>query len=203
MVAGGRDLTRVSSPGPRPTIRLAYLLELVVAVAVSASLSRDLLSEPRTRAILAVAPASEWVRLLGGAILTGLAISGGVGLAIESVRGRRPSSWGLGRWIWSISGIYVALSLAIGLVFAVATYFRQHRKLVSNEVLHRVTRFHVSSSLLTDSAVWFLTALCATAMFAGSPRDPEPDAREWLGRVFASVCIATMIALRTLQAIGS
>jgi hypothetical protein len=105
MVARGRDLTRVSSLGPRPTIRLAYLLELVVAVAVAAALSRDQFAEPRTRAHLAVAPASEWVRLLGGAILTGLAISGGVGLAFEAARGRRPSTWGLGRWIWSITGV--------------------------------------------------------------------------------------------------
>jgi hypothetical protein len=202
MVACRRDLTRVSPLGPRPTIRLAYILELVVAVAISAALSRDQLAEPRTRAHLAVAPPSEWVRLAGGAILTGLAISGGVGLALESARGRRPSSWGLGRWIWSIAGVYVALNLATALVFAAATQFRQHRTLVRGEVLLRVTRYYVASSMLTDSAVWFLTAVCATAMFAGSPRDPEPDAREWLGRVFASVCVATLIAMRTLQAMG-
>jgi hypothetical protein len=47
-----------------------------------------------------------------------------------------------------------------------------------------------------------ITAVCATSMIARQPRDPEPDARDWAGRLFASLAVALAIAESLLRAMG-
>ena len=47
-----------------------------------------------------------------------------------------------------------------------------------------------------------LIALCTTAMIAGVLRDPDPDLREYLGRLFASLIVAEGIGWETLVQMG-
>jgi len=209
MVAGGRVVTADTLPTPEPTpppptrprIGLAYVMELVVGVAVCAGLLRDEVSDPRLRDRLPNAPASEWLRLVGETSLTGLALVGGLGLAVEAIRGRSPATWGLGRWIWSIAGSYAVLNIAANLAYAVVRRLLDRRVVLAPEMIAGLLRYLVRGQMLTEF-VWALTAVCLTAAFARAPRDPSPDAREWAGRIYASLVIALEIALRALQAMG-
>ncbi len=186
----------------RPTMRLAYVLELVAAAAVCFAVVRSQLSSRWVSLNFPAPGYSGFVRLFGGAFLTGLALSGGVGLAVEAFRGRRPSTWGLGRWVWSIAAMFVLFSVASGLVAL------EVNRLVRDDSLPPLDG--AVGGLLTRTAIyqffggfaWTIAALCATAMLAGSPRDPEPDAREWAGRLFASLAVALNIAEPLLRAAG-
>ncbi len=199
MVAGGRDVTAVK----RPTIRLGYVLELVATAAVCFAVVRSQLTTSSVNSpSLDVRRSSDWVRLLGGSILTGMALAGGVGLAVETVRGRRPASWGLGRWIWSIATMFM--------VFFVASSLAGWRSIDSSARTgcprsawrSRAYFERIAIHQFFGAFAWTIAAVCTTAMLARSPRDPEPDAREWAGRLFASVAVALNIAEPLLRAAG-
>jgi hypothetical protein len=189
----------------RPTIRLGYVMELVVAAAVCFAVVRSQLSTTSPLAHRFAMPiplrASEWIKLVGGSSLTGMALASGVGLVVETICGRRPASWGLGRWIWSIAGLFS--------IFYSADLFAQVAigHLAPGGALSLVP---VAPTLLGRAAIyqffsgfaWAIAAVCTTAMLAGSPRDPEPDTREWAGRLFASLAIALNIAEPLLRAAG-
>lgn len=194
MVAGGRDVT-----SRRPTIRLGYVLELVATAALCFGLMR--FHSPRMVPTGRM-PASGWVRFSGGALLTAMTFTNGIGLVLETIRGRRPVSWGLGRWIWSIAVLFLAFSLAGQSFVAVTQYLRvfpRSRGFVY--VFGHVFEWLVVHPFFGGSA-WAIAAVCATSMLAGSPRDPKPDAREWAGRVFASLAVALNIAEPLMRAAG-
>ena len=106
----------------RPTIRLAYVMEVIVGVAIAASMTRDQLTEPTTRLRLPQSPPSEWIRLVLGTSLTALALCGGCGLAVESVRRRDVTRYGLGRRIWAISALYVVINIGANLAYLFASH---------------------------------------------------------------------------------
>ncbi len=198
MVAGGGDLT----PMRRPTMRLGYVLELVATAAVCFAVVRSQMTTSSVNSPSLAPGSSGWIRLVGGSLLTGLALAGGVGLVVETVRGRRPSTWGLGRWIWSIAGVFVIFSVASSLAaLAVNRFVRKDRlpplSLAVQGVLERTAIYQFFGGV-----GWAIAAVCATAMLAGSPCDPEPDAREWAGRLFASLIVALNIAEVLLRAAG-
>lgn len=186
MVAGGRDVTGMK----RPTIRIGYLMELVAAAAVCTALARDV------RPPLIVT--NNWVQPLiplwwgWGAVAGGLASAGGVGLAIEAIRGRRPSSWGIGRWIWSISGVTMALWL-LDQSFDTTLSAIKHRRWPTLLEYSQLLRHEIDTWWL-GAAPWVLAGVVVTAMLARSPRDPEPDTREWLGRLFAGLVVTLKFA---------
>ena len=176
-------------------------MELVIVLAVGAAFARDQLSNPLIRNRLSFAPGSEWVRLIGGSTVSGMALAGGVCLLFEARRRRPPSSWGIGRWIWSISAVSVVLSvgfnLATGLIYQLQATGRPP---AAWYLLNRFRGF--VGIALSEEFVWALTALCFTSWLARSPADPRPDAREWAGRVFGSLVVATTLATRALQVAG-
>ncbi len=186
----------------RPTMRLGYVLELVATAAICLAVVRSQMTASMVNSATPAPGSSGWIRLGGGSLLTGLALAGGGGLVVETIRGRRPATWGLGRWIWSIAGVFAALSVASQLAaLALNRAVRKDRLPplggAVQGVLERTAIYQFFGGF-----GWAIAAVCATAMLARIPRDPEPDAREWAGRLFASLAIALDIAEPLLRAAG-
>ncbi|HEY2159318.1 MAG TPA: hypothetical protein VGH33_27070 [Isosphaeraceae bacterium] len=184
----------------QPTIRLGYVMELVVAAAICFAVVRW--ARPRAYWEYSYTPArcSDWVRWVGGSLLTGLALSGSAGLIVETIRGRRPSTWGLGRWIWSIAGLFMVfcgVQESVEVVVSLARGQTSLRVIGAGPLLLRIAIHQFFGGF-----AWAIAAVCATAMIARTPRDPEPDAREWAGRLFASLAVALNIAEPLLRAAG-
>ena len=173
---------------PRPKVPIAYLMELVVAAAICTVMVRDLTTTPSLSALTGgfstIFSRMQWI---GGAILAGLALTGGLGLAVESLRGRRPSSWGVGRWIWAIASlslVILALVKAAGLTMVLA------RKGVTGrwipyywQVKQHVYQYFIEGPLFPVAAFGLI------ALLARTPRDPSPDAREWTGRLYLGFAV--------------
>lgn len=197
MVAGGRDVTAM-----RPTIRLGYVLELVATAAVCSAVVRSQMTSRWVGLNHITAGHSGEIRLVGGGFLTGLALAGGVGLLVETLRGRRPTSWGIGRLIWSIAGVYMVLSTAVQLVALAINRSVRPGPIppIGVAVQHLLERAAIYQFF--GDFPWAIAAVCATALIVGGPRDPEPDAREWAGRLFASLIVALNLAYILLSYAG-
>ena len=169
MVAGGRDVTAMR----RPTIRLGYVLELVATAAVCFAVVRSQMTSRNVGLNFIPVGDSGYIRLNGGAILTGLALAGGVGLAVETSRGRRPSSWGLGRWIWSIAGVYVIFSVASQLAALTINRLVRENRLPPLGVAVRGVLERAAIYEFFGGFAWAIAAVCVTSMLAGMP--PRPD----------------------------
>lgn len=208
MVARGGDVTAMR----RPRVRLGYVLELVATAALCFGMVRAQVIAARGDVVgwSGLPPgmdASYWVRRAGGPLLAGLAIAGGVGLAVEAIRGRKPSSWGLGRWIWSIAGLTLLVNVAAdGFSFGVEWLSWKagaHRPPVSMAPSAMGIRFfHWPMYHFFDQFGLAIAAVCTTAMITRQPHDPAPDARDWAGRLFASLAVALTIAVSLLHAMG-
>jgi hypothetical protein len=178
-------------------IRLGYLLEMVVALAVGLALARWS-SE-------SVMGAGKWtanmlltrLRYAVEPALSGVALVGFAGVAVEVFRKRTPKVWGVGRWIWSLSGLLILIDLGLQLSFETVLIWRSKGRLPSSDQIQRVMRGLLSSHFFSQGA-WFLLGVCVTAWAAGQLRDPDPDAREWTGRVFLAILVAWAVACRTL-----
>ena len=197
----------------RPTIRLGYVLELVATAAFCLGLVRAQILSAANDPVLRSAVgfrmgASFWLRHAGGPLLAGLALAGGIGLAVEAIRGRRPSSWGLGRWIWSIAGLMLLVCAAAeGLSLGAEWLSRMARPrrppgsgVAASWIATRL--LHWPMYRFFDQFGLAIAAVCATSMTARQPRDPEPDARDWAGRLFASLAVALTIAEILLKTVG-
>jgi len=175
-------------------IRIAFLLELILALAVGMGLAR---ANPRGAEYLAAVSTFGWGYLIGqvsGNIFEGFALVVGLATLIERVRGRSPSIWGPGRWALSVICIY-AIFLYIST--AAAEFVALFR--VRGEVnwLHEfgLSELIASNSMLVRMTVpWFLLALGITYRVVRPARDPSPDAREWAGRVFAALVVVVAFA---------
>src|SRR4051812_14397446 len=106
-----RDLRR---RGVMARIRLAYALEAILALAVGLSLARAVTSSGTFEFLLESKPTGSiswaiyiatYIKAIGGAICTGVALTEGVALWIEVARKRSPAIWGLGRWMWSTTSM--------------------------------------------------------------------------------------------------
>ncbi len=92
-----------------PTIRLSFVLEWVIALAVGLATARW------------VGGGSELRRLLAGGkiwmntprtinpLLEGIAVVEGLALGWELWRRRGPVVWGLGRWTWALTALYLVI----------------------------------------------------------------------------------------------
>jgi hypothetical protein len=184
----------------RLTIRVGYVMELVVAAAVCFAVVRSQMAPGSHFA--GSTRSSGWVRLVGGSLLTGLALAGGLGLAAEAARRRRPATWGLGRWVWSISGLFVVFYGLWGIAVALVNRWTYGGGSASFVDLALNVLVWGAIGQFFGGFAWAIAGFCTTAMIVGSLRDPDPDAREWAGRLFASLAVAVDIAEVLLRSAG-
>ena len=173
------------------TIRLGYLIELVIALGVGLGVSRNEWNFFRAQARGGLTPPrvsffQELVPLVDP-FLAGVAVVHGVGLVGESIRGRGPKNWGLGRRTWAVVSLYLLIETALDAENLVAGYLRGGRSPLG-AILWRHFQEN-PSSILTFQFAAALAAVWITARWAGLPGDPAPDAREWTGRVFGVVVL--------------
>jgi hypothetical protein len=164
-------------------ISIAYVLELVAAVAVGLGMLRyaRLVGMPfdlaTRRGVL-----DAWSYLAAGLALVGL-----VGTAVEVARRRSPERWGLGRWTWAIAGLYTVVIHGLGVAKGI-----------------RDAMFYLGLPwIYFYGLLWAwpylgpaLVSAWLTARMARLPRDPKPDAREWTGRIYGLlVVVASVVRL--------
>ncbi len=164
---------------------IAYVLELVAAVAVGLGMFRY----ARTVGMPFFA---TWRGLLDAwdYLSAGIALVGLVGIVVEVVRRRSPERWGLGRWTWAIAGLYIVAIHVLGVAKGV-----------------RDSMFYLGMPWIYFYGLrqaWpylgpALVSAWLAARMARLPRDRKPDAREWAGRVYgALVVVISIVRLVTM-----
>ncbi len=188
--------------------RLSNLMEVVMAIVVGASLARGTLLDATTQQRLRFGATSEWVRELGGAMVTGVAIIGGIGIAVEFARRRTPKAWGPGRLTWMFTLVFGLVNTAAGLLFQTAVRLRLKGEFPTREMLERVARVYASQQFLGEFP-WALVAAWTVAVLASTRTSPTSestgglfDAREITGRAFAAAVLSLAVVVRVMQAAG-
>lgn len=169
----------------RSAIRIAYAMELVIAVAVGFAAWRYEAATYRLDYLN-----FRHFELFAGYFLPGIAIVGGVGTWLEMARGRSPKGWGSGRITWSVAALYVAfinLSLAAQLA---QNYLHGNYWWRGSGPVGGITRMWDNHEY---DLGWVVAAIWISARLARLPGDPAPDAREWAGRVFSSVAVTASV----------
>jgi len=181
-------------------MRLKYALELVLAVAVGLGFNRY----RATGEDYAECYGTGFQQFQDGAdsILAGVALVEGLGILIERVRGKSPSRWGPGRWVWCLAATYLALQML---------------DLVRDNAAARLSRTFSSDPLWSDvlrcvrgkygeflipSFGWFLTALGLTALVARREESTAADGREWSGRAYAALVVVVLLCFKALTLLG-
>jgi|GEM_PF-3133730 len=184
-------------------MRLSYALELILVVGISLGLTRYRLSDSDHAEAFSNL---QWIVRFKDGIDTfyaGVAIVGSVGLLVESVRGRSPKTWGPGRWVWSFVALYLLFRQIDPICGTVSRHIwavgMNSNSLIS-DLIYNV--FCNNDWFLLTSAAWMLMAMWLTSLFARSPRELNPDGREWAGRVFALLLILTTFSLKALILLG-
>lgn len=186
-------------------MRIAYLVELVVTCAAGLAVARWELGDLKalgggiSRMVFEV----EWWARAGSGFLTGLGAAGFVGLAVEVARGRAPRPWGLGRWAWSLVGLWLVARPLFSLASDVAYWLRGGGEpwRVFLGGLPDTLRGAMMLGAWRDP--FCLVIALALVRRMASPGPVATDAREWAGRGFAIgaalVGLGVDEALRFLQ----
>jgi hypothetical protein len=148
----------------------------------------------------------QWiVRLEDGidSFFAGVALVGGAGMLVERARGRSPKSWGPGRWVWFLVASYLFLKLLDPICSTVSQHIWAVGLNQASLIQDVIEGFRWKyGEFLLRSTSWFILAFGLTALVAGTPRDPNPDSREWAGWAFAFLLVSTVLALKTLLLLG-
>jgi hypothetical protein len=182
-------------------IPLAYVVELVVALAAGLALARWTCSGVTGLGFRSATLVLNTVRYTVEPTLCGLALVGCAGLAVELARKRSPKIWGLGRWVWAVSGGLILMELAVQLGFESILLWKRGGYTALSSQLSRLARGLLSSHFFSQGA-WFLLCICVIAWLAGQLKDPGPDAREWSGRAFLAILVAWAISCRILMVLA-
>ena len=107
-VGAGPIRTKSNSHGPM--ISIAYILELVAAVAAGLGLVRYAATVGMP---FDLSTRRGWLAAWDY-LSTGIALVGLLGMLAESARRRSPERWGFGRWTWAIAGLYAVAIHGVG-----------------------------------------------------------------------------------------
>ena len=157
-------------------MKLGYLLELVLAIAVGLALAHGWteaawVTRLKTLDLVIWLFSTPAYTLFSCVILVEAAA-----LWIEKARGRGPRPWGIGRLTWSTLGVVCLGSWGWHLFAILLTQRLPRWNAMSDMSFWSLARgFSVRP---TEVMAWVPPAVFLTARLAGLPRDPEPDGRE-------------------------
>jgi hypothetical protein len=120
-------------------------------------------------------------------VLIGVAVAGLVGLVVESLRRRGPTTWGFGRWVWSLIGFTLLCE------YALMTAWAWLSGLYAIAVISRMDWTFASAG-----PAWLPLVFWITSRLARRPGDPKPDAREWSGRVLGVLVLFVRLGYELL-----
>lgn len=116
----------------------------------------------------------------------------------ERARRARPKPFGLGRWTWAFAGSYLVIQAATYIGSEVAPQSRISMALGIPMRWDSLLARFVLGGVGVDFPLTLLAAW--VGLWIGlRPTDPEPDAREWAGRVFGGGIILWGLALKLLE----
>lgn len=171
-------------------MRLAFLLELVLAVGVGLALDRASRNETYTPLLQVHA---NWVEAardacdFGGHLLAGIGLVVGLGTWLEAARRRGPKPWGPGRWVWSVMAGFLLWAAALWSASYVYVVSQPHGREYANDLVRNLADTDSDRFLVTSAGI--LIAVVATRRLAGVVHGPTPDAREWAGRIYLAVLL--------------
>jgi hypothetical protein len=174
--------------------RLGYALELVIVLASGMALARWASQHPNAGAFFAHAGLVRSVLFLTDPFLVGVALTGGIGLLVESLRRQSPSTWGMGRRTWAVA----ALTALFSLIDHAGTKFATVRRFTpASATVDLATGFMRDEVVSTfyPSAGWVMAAILVTSSFSGERLGHPSDAREWGGRVLLWLIVAETLAV--------
>ena len=173
-------------------MRLAFLLELVLAVGVGLALARANGDDPSLFIPAGWARTVVHVCHTGGHVLAGIGLVVGLGTWIEAARRRGPKPWGPGRWVWSVTAGALLWAAAWWVVqYAWAATRPGDRSALIGPLVEALTDLPGDEFFVP--ATGFLVAVALTHRFAGVARGPAADGREWAGRIYVALLAATVV----------
>jgi hypothetical protein len=180
-------------------LRISSALECVLALGVGMGWARW--AWPRCPSFGGRLTQSPYLFLLM-AFLTGFTVVIGITTCLEKVRRRSPPTWGIGRWILSIT----AMSTLITFIADLASIFlfcwsRSYNPTFSH--IQMAVQDNVPFGLFDQPGAGpAMIAVWLTSLFNGHPRNPAPDAREWAGRGLLAFFALLTIAERANIVMG-
>ncbi|MDR3621343.1 MAG: hypothetical protein P4L85_18475 [Paludisphaera borealis] len=186
----------------KQTMRLDYAMELVVVMAFGMTVARGNFASNfwmwNSSSASAWLMASRMVHFVAGGALAGVALAGGVGLAVEILRRRSPAIWGWGRWTWSLEFFVALIVLAGGIEGVLLGLAADSGSSPAWDVIYaehlKTWTYTFSNTILSVLAPFLITARLARL-----PADPSPDGREWAGRAFALASILWFVTDRAIS----
>ncbi len=174
-------------------MRLRFLMELVLALAVGFGMGRVIVSD---RMILYGQEGFDLIyryQIVFNTTAAGVGLVIGLGTWVEAARTSSPRAWGPGRWIWSVSAAYLVLEGVKALRwFAIPL---RHSGLSWSSV-YPAMRDHLEilGSVQFGSTFAILLASAAiSARVARASLGPRADDREWAGRVFGVLILLSAL----------
>ncbi len=181
-------------------MKLSFVLESIAVVSVGLGLARWHIQDPVYAEGYADSGGAEWLRQVGDGFFAGVAVAGFLGLMVEVAARRSPRPWGLGRWAWSVVGLFVVSRHALGVVFdAIVHWYMGMMKEFAADLLPRL-RANLCHWLLAI-APYLIIAVWTTRWVSG-PKAGRADGREWAGRIFGILIIVTMVVIDCLATAG-
>ena len=164
-------------------MRLGSVLELIAVLSVGMATATWLVQDPRMAAVYSQGTWRLWLKDLADGFVGGVVLSGFVGVWVERARGRSPLPWGLGRWAWSVIGLYILLHY--GLTYA----YRNDNDPVG---MVRGLPADIRVQLifwLRNAPAYVIVAVGITYFGATTRPMPRPDSRELAGRILSAVIV--------------
>ncbi len=182
-------------------LHIRFMMTAILAFALGATLARGQAAEPITRAWLRGGPWSARIKIVAGNELTAIALVGGVLLLTQRFLGTRPiSTWGIGRWIWSVSALFALLNLSSTMLVLLLTEYRRSGVCPAREIQIRMMHATCTHQFL-DQFVWAVPALAFTRKIAGIVGNDELDVWEFSGRLFGVLIVVASLTVKMLQAL--
>ena len=183
-------------------MQIRFVMLVIVALALGGALARGQANEPITRAWLRGGPWSARLKVVAGNELTAIALVGGGLLLLGQFRRQEPTPlWGLGRWVWSISGLFAAFNLSTTVLVLLVTEYRRVGVCPPREILLRVLHSTCTSQFLSEFA-WAIVAIALTRRLSGIQQSRNLDMWESSGIVFGILVVASTVLVKLLQALS-
>ena len=121
-------------------------------------------------------------------------------MVLQTLRGRGAgSNWGVGRWIWSVSALFVVFNLSSTLLVLVTTEYRRIGICPPREIQLRVMHAVCTQQFLNEFA-WAIPAIALTRRWSGIERVGMVDLYEYSGRLFGALVVISSLSIKLLQA---
>jgi len=175
-------------------MRLTYLLELVFAVGVGCAFARFELEHLPLDHFEKPLIFSMRVDTGISGVFIGMSLVEGLGTLAERARGKSPAVWGSGRWVWASLSVFLMVETSRSLTEIVVMNCRGGRPAFQDFAnLFQNWGTYSPFDTFETTAPYFLLSVGLVRLAAPRQVRTTPDAREWVGRVYAALFVGYTI----------